>query len=143
MSTAFLFLASVCAMAIAGFVAGRLLSNRSVNMRDVVGVAIIIGFLGSLSVLFAIPIPKQNEQLIVYMLGQLSGFAGGIVAYHYGQKAGDAELDKARVDNTGKLADAVQAAIAAPAPMPAPAPDPDAPPELELEPGQTARAPDA
>ena len=136
MTTALLFLASVAAMAIAGFVAGRLLSNRSVNMRDVVGVALIIGFLGSLAVLFAVPIPKQNEQLIVYMLGQLSGFAGGIVAYHYGQKAGDVELDKARVENTGKLADAVTAAVAAPAPPTRVEPD------VVLEPGETARAAD-
>lgn len=53
------------------------------NLRDSIGVALIGGFLFALGVLFWKAIPTQNEQLIVYMLGQLSGFAGGIVAYHY------------------------------------------------------------
>lgn len=137
MNTPIIILAGICAIAIAGYVAGRLMANRSVNMRDVIGTALILGFLGSLAVLFGVPIPKQNEQLIVYMLGQLSGFAAGIVAYHYGQKAGDVELDKARAENTGKLADATKAAVHAVA---AAAPNK---PDVELAPGETARAADA
>lgn len=128
------YLAATALMTGLGFVAGRMVSHRSINMRDVIGVAVILGFLGSLGVLFGVPIPKQNEQLIVYMLGQLSGFAAGIVAYHYGQKAGDVELDKARVENTGKLADAVTAAVAAPAPPASSRPD------GVLKPDETARA---
>lgn len=136
--TVLAFIATTAVMVALGFFAGRLVVHQAVNMRDVIGVAVIVGFLGSLGILFGIPIPKQNEQLIVYMLGQLSGFAAGIVAYHYGQKAGDAELDKARVENTGKLADAVTAAVAAPAPPAADRPD------VVLQPGETAQAaPDA
>lgn len=88
-------------------------ARRPLNMRllaNVIGCALVSGFLGALAALFIIPIPPENKELIIYMLGQLSGFAGGIVAYHYTSKAGEAELDAKRAENTGKLADAITAA---------------------------------
>lgn len=97
----------------------RLALSRPINLRmlaNVIGVALISGFLGALFALFIIPIPKGNEQIVTYMIGQLSGFAGGIVAYHYTQKAGDAELDAKRTATTGKLADAVIAVSGANSP---------------------------
>jgi hypothetical protein len=87
---------------------------RVPNMRllaNVIGCALVSGFLGALAALFVIPIPADNKELIIYMLGQLSGFAGGIVAYHYTSKAGEKELDAKRVENTGKLTDLVGAAL--------------------------------
>lgn len=56
--------------------------------RNIVGGIIIGSFVGALVALFVLPIPAANEQLITYMLGQLSGFAGGVVAYHYASTAG-------------------------------------------------------
>ncbi|MBZ9649984.1 hypothetical protein K9B33_20835 [Sphingobium sp. 3R8] len=97
----------------------RLALGRPINLRmlaNVIGVALISGFLGALFALFIIPIPKGNEQIVTYMIGQLSGFAGGIVAYHYTQKAGDAELDAKRTATTSKLADAVIAVSGANSP---------------------------
>jgi hypothetical protein len=104
----------------------RLASARPINARllaNVIGCALISGFLGSLIALFCIPIPDANKDLITYMLGQLSGFAGGIVAYHYTlsasqreQEARQSALDVKRADNTGKLADAVVAAATGVAP---------------------------
>lgn len=58
------------------------------RLRDAIGIALISGFLSALGMLFFKAIPGENEQLITYMLGQLSGFAGGIVAYHYSSTAG-------------------------------------------------------
>jgi hypothetical protein len=59
----------------------------AVNLRDAIGVALIGGFLFALGVLFWKAIPTQNEQLIVYMLGQLSGFAGAAdAAVHTAQQ---------------------------------------------------------
>lgn len=112
--------------------------TRPLNMRllaNVIGCALIFGFLGALATLFIIPIPTANEQLLTYMIGQLSGFAGGIIAYHYTSKAGEAELDAKRTENTGKLADAVTAAISA---TPAAIPEPE--PDVILKPGETAQA---
>lgn len=116
----------------------RLAAERPVNIRllaNVIGCSLIFGFLGALATLFVIPIPSANEQLLTYMIGQLSGFAGGIIAYHYTSKAGEAELDAKRAENTGKLADAITAAAQA---TPAAAGEPK--PDVILEPGETAQA---
>lgn len=81
-------------------------------LANVIGCSLVFGFLGALAALFIIPIPAPNKELIIYMLGQLSGFAGGIVAYHYTSKAGEKELDAKRAENTGKLTDLASAALA-------------------------------
>lgn len=94
----------------------NLLLIRPVNARllaNVIGCALISGFLGALFALFVIPIPKGNEQIVTYMIGQLSGFAGGIVAYHYTMTAGAKELEAQRADNTAKAFDAIKAAAKA------------------------------
>lgn len=89
--------------------------RRSINLRllaNVIGCALVFGFLGALFALFIIPVPKGNEQIVTYMIGQLSGFAGGIVAYHYTSKAGEREetaqrleLQKKQADTSGRLVD--------------------------------------
>lgn len=83
---------------------------------NAIGAALIGGFLAALFALFIYPIPSANEQIITYMIGQLSGFAGGIIAYHYASKAHDAEaqtLDAARSANLSKTIDLAGAALAA------------------------------
>lgn len=91
----------------------RVARERPINTRllaNVIGCALISGFIGALFALFVVPIPKGNEQIVTYMIGQLSGFAGGIVAYHYTLTAGARELDAARTANTAKAFDAIKAA---------------------------------
>lgn len=83
------------------------------NFRDVLGAALLVAFVTALGLLFWKAIPQENEQLIVYMLGQLSGFVAGVVAYHYVTKAGEKELDAQRADNTAKAFDAIKAAAEA------------------------------
>lgn len=83
---------------------------RNFNFRDTLGAVLVAAFVSVIFALFWWAIPKSNEQLFVYMLGQLSGFVSAVVALHYVQKAGDAELDKARTENTGKALDAIAAA---------------------------------
>jgi hypothetical protein len=86
------------------------LTNR---LRDIIGVVLVASFIGIIFMLLYKAIPKDNEQLIVYMLGQLSGFVAGVVAFHYVTKAGEKELDEARTANTGKALDAIRAATEA------------------------------
>lgn len=74
---------------------------------NVLGAALIVGFIGAVVALFIVPIKGANKELLSYMLGQLSGFAGGIVAYHYTMNARQAALDNQRTETTGKLVDAV------------------------------------
>lgn len=85
---------------------------------NVIGGSLIAGFLGAMAALFVVPIPEANRDLVTYMLGQLSGFAGGIIAYHYASKAGERDLDHQRADNTTKALDMAREAIAATPPGP-------------------------
>lgn len=86
------------------------------NLRDFIGTFLVAAFVGVIFLLLYRAIPKDNEQLIVYMIGQLSGFAAGVVGYHFVTKAGEKELDAQRTENTGKALDAIKAAQEAPAP---------------------------
>lgn len=94
------------------------------NLRDVIGAGLIGSFIATIFMLMYKAIPPSNEQLIVYMLGQLSGFVAGVVAYHYVTKSGEKELDAQRVDNTTKALEAIKAAQESPSSIgPSGAPD--------------------
>jgi hypothetical protein len=79
--------------------------TQPLALRDWIGIFLITAFISVLFALMFKNIPKANEQLIVYMLGQLSGFVATIVGYHYVTSVGDT----AKTENTGKLADAMKA----------------------------------
>lgn len=76
------------------------------NLRDFIGVGLIMAFITVLFALLWRQIPASNEQLVVYMLGQLSGFVGSVVAFHYVMNKSS---DKA-TENTGKAFEAITAA---------------------------------
>lgn len=110
-----------------GVFIGRLITLKGFTwtLKDAIGIALIGAFIGVLFILFWHEIPAKNEQLIVYMLGQLSGFVGGVISSHYVNKAGDdrlaqerQETSRVQAEATGKLADAVSAAAAATPPKP-------------------------
>lgn len=63
--------------------------------RSWIAVAIIIGFIAAGGVLFYRGIPPNNEQLLTYMLGQLSGLATAIVSFHFGSSRGSEEKSAA------------------------------------------------
>jgi predicted aspartyl protease len=75
------------------------------ELRDWIGVGLMSSFISVLFALLFKTIPERNEQLIIYMLGQLSGFVATVVGYHYVTSVQD--RDKAA--NTGKMADAIRA----------------------------------
>jgi hypothetical protein len=114
--TLILFLiAGGLACTVLGVAIGRLITLKGFNwnLKDVIGVALIGAFIAVIFILFWKEIPKSNEQLLVYMLGQLSGFVAGVVSSHYVNKAGEDRLAQARNDTTKALAEAVTAASAA------------------------------
>lgn len=92
------------------------------TFREVLGAVLVAGFIAALSLLFWVTIPKPNEQLITYMLGQLSGFVSAVVAYHYTMNA----LNVKATANTGDAfrAMAAQAEARADPPTPPPPPPP-------------------
>lgn len=98
-------------------------------LRDWIGIALIFTFCTALTTLFLMPIPASNEQLITYMLGQLSGFVSSVVALHYVASKSDED----KTINTGKAFDAITATAQAASPQ-QPAPD------VILKPGETAQA---
>jgi hypothetical protein len=76
------------------------------RLRDAIGVVLIAGFLLAIGVLVWQAIPQGNEQLVTYMLGQLSGFAAAVVAFHYSSNV-NAQRGS---ENTGKAFEAITAA---------------------------------
>lgn len=80
------------------------MNRRRLELRDWIGVALIAAFVCVLLGLLFKNIPAANEQIIVYMLGQLSGFVATVVGYHY--VTGVADADKA--EQTNKMADAMK-----------------------------------
>lgn len=81
---------------------------ENATVRDVIGLFLILAFIGAMVALLWKAIPPENEQLLAYMLGQLSGFVSGVVAYHYITKAGDKELQQQQSENTGEAFKAVR-----------------------------------
>lgn len=56
--------------------------------RHILGGFVVSAFAGAMAALFLLPVPSGNHDLIVFMLGQLSGFAGAVVSFHYGSSQG-------------------------------------------------------
>lgn len=84
--------------------------------RNALAFFLISAFVGVLPLLIFKTIPTDNKEVIVYIIGQLSGMATTALAFYFTQKAGQDALDKTRAESTGKLADAVVAAANAPGP---------------------------
>ena len=80
--------------------------NPVPHLRDIFGAALIGAFVGALFVLFWKAIPENNSDVITYMLGQLSGFAAAIVAFHYSTNA----QSQRATENTGAAFAAIEAA---------------------------------
>ena len=63
--------------------------------RTILGGFISLSFIGSLAALYGFPVPDENSDLIVFMLGQLAGFMGAVMAFNFGTSQGS--VDKAQL----------------------------------------------
>jgi len=61
------------------------------TVRNVLAGWISGAFIGSIAALYYVPIPADNKDLIVFMLGQLSGFMGAVMAFNFGTSKGSAD----------------------------------------------------
>lgn len=104
---------------------------KALQLKDWIGVALILAFVVAVGLLFAMAIPEKNEQLLSYMLGQLSGFVAAIVAFHYVSS----KADEDKTANTGAAFRAIEATANA-------ASGTEAKPDVVLKPGETAQAED-
>lgn len=89
------------------------------RFRNLLAFVLVGTFLSCIPLLIFKSIPKSNEQIITYMVGQLSGMALTALGFYFVKQAGQDALDNKRADNTGKLAEAVVAAANGTPPPPA------------------------
>jgi hypothetical protein len=87
------------------------------RVRNMLAFLLVGTFVSCLPALLVVQIPKTNETIITYMVGQLSGMALTVIGFYFVSKVGQDAVDAKRVDTTNKMADAITAAIAAPAPI--------------------------
>lgn len=61
---------------------------RSDFMRGSLALALVLAFQVAMGALFWHPIPQSNEQLLTYMLGQLSGMVTTALAFYFATTQG-------------------------------------------------------
>lgn len=117
----FVIVPSICGL-ILGMLLARLLRPAPVRtertmaeqvefMRNLLAFLLVAAFVGAFPALMIKAIPKENEQLLTYMLGQLSGMATMALGFYFTNKAGQDAVDAKRADNTGKMADLTKLAL--------------------------------
>lgn len=83
------------------------------RFRNLLAFFLITAFVALLPLLVYKTIPAGNREIIVYMIGQLSGMAATALAFYFTNKVGSDALDAKRAETTGKAFDAVAAAAVA------------------------------
>lgn len=82
------------------------------KVRNRIAIFLVGAFVGALVVFTFVGIPKDNKDIVTYMVGQLSGMATMALGFYFTNKIGQDAIDAKRSDTTGKLADAVVAVAA-------------------------------
>lgn len=80
------------------------------RFRNALAFLLVSAFIAILPLLVFKSIPDANKDIIVYMIGQLSGMALTALGFYFVNKVGQDALDAKRADTTGKMADAITAA---------------------------------
>lgn len=81
------------------------------RVRNLLAFLLVGAFIVTLPVFTFVVIPAENKELVVYMVGQLSGMATTVLGFYFINKVGQDALDAKRADNTGKMATAVTDAL--------------------------------
>lgn len=81
------------------------------RMRNLLAFLLVGAFIGVLPLFAFKSIPESNKDVIVYMVGQLSGMALTALGFYFVNKVGQDALDATRAENTGKMAEAVTSAL--------------------------------
>ena len=79
------------------------------RVRNSLASVIVLAFIAGLPLFVFKTIPEGNRDIVVYMVGQLSGMALMAVGFYFTNKVGQDALDAKRTENTGKLAEAITA----------------------------------
>ncbi len=104
--------------------------EQTERVRNALAFLLVGAFISCLPVFCFKAIPDGNKDIVVYMVGQLSGMALMALGFYFVNKVGQDALDATRSATSGKMAEAVTKALDAGKP------DPD----VMLKPGETAQA---
>lgn len=80
-------------------------------MRNLLAFMLVGAFVVTIPLFVFKSIPDANEQVVTYMVGQLSGMALMALGFYFVNKVGQDALDATRADNTNKMADAIKSAL--------------------------------
>ncbi len=86
-------------------------------MRNLLAFSLVGAFIWCIVALLFKEVPDGNNDIITYMIGQLSGMALTALGFYFVNKVGQDALDSKRAENTGKLADAVTTAVQSSTPV--------------------------
>ncbi len=78
--------------------------------RTILAFVLVGAFVGAIPLFVYKTIPEGNNDIIVYMVGQLSGMALMALGLYFTKNAGQDAIDETRAANTGKALDAITAA---------------------------------
>ena len=79
------------------------------TVRNTLATLLVMSFILTLPMFVLVSIPKSNEQIITYMVGQLSGMATLALGFYFVSKVGQDAMDAKRAENTGKVLDLANA----------------------------------
>ena len=82
-------------------------------MRNLLAFLLVGAFIATLPLFVFKSIAAENKEIIVYMVGQLSGMATTALGFYFVSKVGQDALDAKRTENTAKLADLATNALEA------------------------------
>lgn len=81
------------------------------RVRNLLAFFLVGAFVGVIPFLLFKSISAENKEILVYMIGQLSGMATTALGFYFVNKVGQDALDAKRTENTGKMAEAVTTAL--------------------------------
>lgn len=75
---------------------------------------LVLAFAACLGVMLFRAVPEASQDIVVYMIGQLSGMATMALGFYFTSRAGQDAQDAKKTENTGKALDAISAAASGP-----------------------------
>lgn len=103
---------------------------RIERMRNLLAFLLVGAFIAVLPLFAFKTIPEANKDIIVYMVGQLSGMALTALGFYFVNKVGQDAMDAAKTENSAAAFRAIEATAKASTPEP----------DVTLKPGDTAQA---
>lgn len=79
------------------------------RVRNRIAFFLVGAFVGAIGVFSFVGMPKDNKDILTYMVGQLSGMATMALGFYFTKGAGQDAADAEKTANTGKLAEAITA----------------------------------